>query len=154
MLKENCNLPHQQEIVVLLCLHTDWIVIPCNEQIFGLLICQKELNETKLGTNGAFLSKLSIKTCQQSSFPFESKCILFKKYTLFTNFSTLQDGNDNENIMEFNIFEIKNINILKEYFTYIQHFYSKPIQFTHSVYLTDKYLSYRSLYTQYFLKLK
>ena len=133
-------------------LEPDWIVIPCSEQIFGLVICQKLIKEIKLVADGPFLSKLSTKTCQQNSFLFECKCILFKKYTIFTNFSKLEYEN-NENIVELNILQIKNMDILQEYFTNIQYFYGKPIEFTFSVHHTNAYLSYRPVHTQYFLKL-
>ena len=45
------------------------------------------------------------------------------------------------------------MDILKVYFTYIQHFYRKPIEITFSVYPTNTYLLYRPVHTQYFLKL-
>ena len=125
----------------------DWIVIPCNEQIFGLVVCQKGLNETKWVADGPLYNKTSMATCQQSTFYFKSMCIMFKKYIIFTNFSKLQYEN-NANILELN-----NLEILKEYFTYIQHFYSQPIQFTISINLTNSYLSYRPVHTQNFLKM-
>ena len=130
----------------------DWIVIPCNEHILGLLICQKGINETKSSINRPFLNKTSMNTCQHSTFLFKNRCVLFKKYIIFTNLSKLQNEND-LNILEYTILELKYMKILQEYFTYIQHFYSQPIQFTILVYHTNTYLSYAPVHTQYFLKL-
>ena len=130
----------------------DWIVIPCNQQTFGMVICQVLMNETSVNRNRPLLNKTGMKTCYGNTLPFERRCIMFRKYKQFTNFSEWKYKHD-VNTLEINIMVLKFTGIFMEYFTNIQHFYIWSIQFTIPIQFTNTYLSYRPTHTEYFLKI-
>ena len=130
----------------------DWIVIECNQCIFGMIVCQNIINETTLTKNQLLLNKTGMKTCNKTAFHLENKCIMFKKYEKFTNFSEWTFQND-VHILEINILAQKFTDIFMENFTSIQHFYDQVIQFTIPISFSKAYLSYKTLQNHFFLKI-
>ena len=130
----------------------DSIVIEYNQCIFGMIVCQNIINETTLTKNQLLLNRTGMKTCNQTAFYLENKCIMFKKYEKFTNFSEWTFQND-VHILEIKILEQKFTDLFMEYFTSIQHFYDQVIQFTIPISFSKAYLSYKPLQNNFFPKI-
>ena len=132
----------------------DWINIPCNQKIPNIIICQKVVNKTEWDKKGkiSLENKNENKRCPSRTLFLENRCILFKKYERYMNFSELKYHNKIDSF-DINTQQKRIKEILITYFTCIQHFHAQPMQFAIPMFSTNTYVFYRPLQTPYYLKL-
>ena len=132
----------------------DWTTIPCFQKIPSFVVCQKIIDQGKgnviftKNENGSLHKEVDI--CQNNNLLIENRCISFRKYNNQMKLSELKyDKND----IGFTEIINQEKETLFQYFTIIQHFYFKPLQFTISIPFNNTYLYYTPYQTKYVLKL-
>ena len=130
----------------------DWINIPCFQQIPAFIVCQKIIHKEKgnqiFTKNGS--KNMAVDICDNKKLLLDNRCILFSKYNNQINMSELKyDTND----IQSTEIMYHDQGTLFKYFTIIQNFYLKPLQFTISIPLNNTYLHYTPYQTTYYLKM-
>ena len=108
----------------------DWINIPCFQKIPAFVVCQKIINQIEgniFSTRNYSLNK-EAEMCQYNKLLIENKCISFIKYDNLRNMSELKYNT--HDIGSTVIINLEN-KTLFQYFTIIQHFYTKAFAIYH-----------------------
>ena len=131
----------------------DWISVPCDEKLRTVVICQTQVKETMSKEQSFVISDKNIQVCKGNQLPVANTCISFQLYAEQMHSLGLNYYRKCESLYEKLIMNEHLKNMMSGYFTLIQHFYLKPIQFILPINLQNKYLTYKPFRTENFHEL-